>query len=252
MTRITAYHIPNGYDTDRYAPRPEAVPRVPRALRDRAGRAGRAQRGQAHAQQGARRRHRGAQPGAARRARAGLRGLRRRASGRRAGLHRAPRGACPRSSPACSARRDMIAAYSAADLVVHPSLQEIFPNAVGEAMACARPVIAADAGGTPRAARPRRRGRACSCRPPTWRRWPTRWAACCARVRPAPGAWARPRAGRSKQEFPHRRMIDRIRAGARGGRRRRWMMSAGSRRTAYTALIVPALRRPRSRDRHRG
>ena len=34
----------------------------------------------------------------------------------------------------------MIAAYSAADLVVHPSLQEIFPNAVGEAMACARPV----------------------------------------------------------------------------------------------------------------
>jgi glycosyltransferase involved in cell wall biosynthesis len=43
---------------------------------------------------------------------------------------------------------DMIAAYSAADLVVHPSLQEIFPNAVGEAMACARPVVAADAGGT--------------------------------------------------------------------------------------------------------
>jgi polysaccharide biosynthesis protein PelF len=44
--------------------------------------------------------------------------------------------------------RDMIGAYSAADLVVHPSLQEIFPNAVGEAMACARPVVAADAGGT--------------------------------------------------------------------------------------------------------
>jgi glycosyltransferase involved in cell wall biosynthesis len=44
--------------------------------------------------------------------------------------------------------RAMVGAYSAADLVVHPSLQEIFPNAVGEAMACARPVIAADAGGT--------------------------------------------------------------------------------------------------------
>jgi glycosyltransferase involved in cell wall biosynthesis len=43
---------------------------------------------------------------------------------------------------------DMIAAYSAADLVVHPSLKEIFPNAVGEAMACARAVVAADAGGT--------------------------------------------------------------------------------------------------------
>jgi glycosyltransferase involved in cell wall biosynthesis len=42
----------------------------------------------------------------------------------------------------------LITALSAADLVVHPSLQEIFPNAVGEAMACACPVVAADAGGT--------------------------------------------------------------------------------------------------------
>jgi glycosyltransferase involved in cell wall biosynthesis len=42
----------------------------------------------------------------------------------------------------------MIAALSAADLVLHPSLQEIFPNAVGEAMSCARAVVAADAGGT--------------------------------------------------------------------------------------------------------
>lgn len=43
---------------------------------------------------------------------------------------------------------DMVAALSTADLVVHPSPQEIFPNAVGEAMSCARPVVAADAGGT--------------------------------------------------------------------------------------------------------
>jgi glycosyltransferase involved in cell wall biosynthesis len=42
----------------------------------------------------------------------------------------------------------LIAAMSAADLVLHPSVQEIFPNAVGEAMSCARPVVAADAGGT--------------------------------------------------------------------------------------------------------
>jgi glycosyltransferase involved in cell wall biosynthesis len=42
----------------------------------------------------------------------------------------------------------IVAALAAADLVVHPSLQEIFPNAVGEAMACARAVVAMDAGGT--------------------------------------------------------------------------------------------------------
>jgi glycosyltransferase involved in cell wall biosynthesis len=43
---------------------------------------------------------------------------------------------------------EVAAALNAADLVVHPSAQEIFPNAVGEAMACARPVVATDAGGT--------------------------------------------------------------------------------------------------------
>jgi glycosyltransferase involved in cell wall biosynthesis len=41
------------------------------------------------------------------------------------------------------------AALNAADLVVHPSSNEIFPNAVGEAMACGRAVVAMDAGGTP-------------------------------------------------------------------------------------------------------
>jgi len=42
----------------------------------------------------------------------------------------------------------LVAAMSAADVMVHPSLQEIFPNAVGEAMACGCAVVAADAGGT--------------------------------------------------------------------------------------------------------
>jgi glycosyltransferase involved in cell wall biosynthesis len=43
---------------------------------------------------------------------------------------------------------EVVAALSAADLVVHPSPQEIFPNAVGEAMSCAKAVVAVEAGGT--------------------------------------------------------------------------------------------------------
>ncbi|MEO7987532.1 MAG: glycosyltransferase family 4 protein, partial [Gemmatimonadales bacterium] len=43
---------------------------------------------------------------------------------------------------------EMVAALSATDVVVHPSLHEIFPNAVGEAMSCGLPVVATDAGGT--------------------------------------------------------------------------------------------------------
>lgn len=43
---------------------------------------------------------------------------------------------------------EIVGALAAADVVVHPSLHEIFPNAVGEAMACGRPVVATDAGGT--------------------------------------------------------------------------------------------------------
>jgi glycosyltransferase involved in cell wall biosynthesis len=42
---------------------------------------------------------------------------------------------------------ELIDAFNGADLVLHPSLEDIFPNAVGEAMACGRPVIASDVGG---------------------------------------------------------------------------------------------------------
>jgi glycosyltransferase involved in cell wall biosynthesis len=43
---------------------------------------------------------------------------------------------------------DLLGALSAADVYLHPSLEEIFPNSVGEAMSCARPVVATDVGGT--------------------------------------------------------------------------------------------------------
>ena len=43
----------------------------------------------------------------------------------------------------------MVAALSAADVVVHPAPIEIFPNSVAEAMACARPVIGIDSSGVP-------------------------------------------------------------------------------------------------------
>jgi glycosyltransferase involved in cell wall biosynthesis len=42
---------------------------------------------------------------------------------------------------------DVVGALNAADLYLHPAREEIFPNAVAEAMACGRPVIATGIGG---------------------------------------------------------------------------------------------------------
>jgi glycosyltransferase involved in cell wall biosynthesis len=147
MKRLPSYHIPNGYDTDRFAPHPEAA----RAFRERYGipaaarvvlTAARLTRGKGHDIAIAalnRLRHQGLDltyvvcgDGALEGELVSI--------ARRVGLPTVFTGLLP--------TRDMIGAYGAADLVVHPSLREIFPNAVGEAMACGRPVIAADAGGT--------------------------------------------------------------------------------------------------------
>ena len=119
------------------------------------------------------------------------------------------------------------AALNAADLVVHPSLKEIFPNAVGEAMACGRPIVAADAGGTGellgrtgrRPARPARRCRRAGRGDPRAVRRPDR------RAEPSVTA-ARRRIETRVSARAHGR---RVRAGARARSiGPRWMTSAGS------------------------
>jgi glycosyltransferase involved in cell wall biosynthesis len=147
MRRIPSYQVPNGYDTVRYAPKPDAA----RAFRARYGIEPTARvvlsaakltrnKGQEVAINALHRLHRqgmnvvyvvcgdGHREGELSSMAAGLK--------------------LPTVFTGLLSTRDMIAGYNAADLVVHPSLQEIFPNAVGEAMACGRPVVAADAGGT--------------------------------------------------------------------------------------------------------
>jgi glycosyltransferase involved in cell wall biosynthesis len=147
MRRIPSYQIPNGYDLARYAPRPDAA----LAFRGRYGIDPEARvvlsaakltrnKGQEVAINALHRLHRqganlvyvvcgdGYREGELSSMAAGYK--------------------LPTVFTGLLGTRDMIAGYNAADLVVHPSLQEIFPNAVGEAMACGRPVIAADAGGT--------------------------------------------------------------------------------------------------------
>jgi glycosyltransferase involved in cell wall biosynthesis len=147
MRRIASYQVPNGYDTTRYAPRPEAAG----AFRERYGIDPGARvvlsaakltrnKGQEVAINALHRLHQqgmnvvyvvcgdGHREGELSSMAAGYK--------------------LPTVFTGLLGTRDMIAGYNAADVVVHPSLQEIFPNAVGEAMACGRPVVAADAGGT--------------------------------------------------------------------------------------------------------
>jgi glycosyltransferase involved in cell wall biosynthesis len=145
--RIPAYQIPNGFDTTRYAPHPEAgaafraTYRIPTANKVVLSAAKLT-------------RNKGQEV-----AIAALNLVRRSGTdvtyvvcgdGGREGelVSQAHRLGLPVLFTGLLGTEEMIAAFNGADLVVHPSLQEIFPNAVGEAMACGRPVVAADAGGT--------------------------------------------------------------------------------------------------------
>lgn len=147
MGRIPSYRVPNGYDTARFGPRPEAA----RAFRERYRIPADARVILSAAKLA---RNKGQEV-----AITALHRLRREGlesvyvlcgDGSREGELTSLAAAykLPSLFTGLLSTRDMIAAYSAADLVVHPSLKEIFPNAVGEAMACARPIVAADAGGT--------------------------------------------------------------------------------------------------------
>lgn len=50
--------------------------------------------------------------------------------------------------PGRIARDAVLAACTAADVVLHPAREEIFPNAIAEAMGCGAAILASDAGGT--------------------------------------------------------------------------------------------------------
>jgi glycosyltransferase involved in cell wall biosynthesis len=147
LRRIPHFLIPNGYDLDRYAPRPEEG----RAFRQRYGIApdtrvvltsAKLTRNKGHevAIAALARLHATGMPLLYLICGDGAREAELRSAARSTGV--------PAVFTGLLESDELIAALSAADVVVHPSLNEIFPNAVGEAMACGRPVVAADAGGT--------------------------------------------------------------------------------------------------------
>ncbi len=147
MEEIRAFRIPNGYDLDRYAPSPE----LGLAFRERHGIAAGSRvvattakltrnKGHEVAITALSRLHHGGIP---------LVYLVCGDGGREEELRDHARAVrLPAIFTGLLEPAEVVNALAAADVVVHPSLNEIFPNAVGEAMACARPVVAADAGGT--------------------------------------------------------------------------------------------------------
>lgn len=147
LRRIPHFLIPNGYDLERYQPRPEQA----RAFRERYGIAEGARVVLTSAKLARSKGHEVAITALGRLHGSGtpLVYLVCGDGGREAELRALARSArLPAVFTGLLESDELVAALAAADVVVQPSLNEIFPNAVGEAMACGRPVVAADAGGT--------------------------------------------------------------------------------------------------------
>ena len=147
MERIPGYRIPNGYDLERYAPHPEAG----RAFRERYQIRSDAQVVLTTAKLTRNKGHEVAITALGRLNDSGtpVVYLVCGDGGRETELRSLARSVrLPAVFTGLLESAEIVGALAAADVVVHPSLNEIFPNAVGEAMACGRPVVAADAGGT--------------------------------------------------------------------------------------------------------
>jgi glycosyltransferase involved in cell wall biosynthesis len=147
MARIRGYRIPNGYDLERFAPCPEAG----RAFRERYGIRGDAQVVLTTAKLTRNKGHEVAITALGRLNQSGMPVVYLVCGdgGREAELRDLAMALnLPAVFTGLLEQAEVVAALAAADVVVHPSLNEIFPNAVGEAMACGRAVVAADAGGT--------------------------------------------------------------------------------------------------------
>jgi glycosyltransferase involved in cell wall biosynthesis len=147
MRRIRGFQIPNGYDTERFAPHPDAG----RAFRERYRIQTDARVVLTTAKLTRNKGHEVAMKALDQVHEAGLPVVYLVAGdGRLETELRALAGALrlPAVFTGLLEPTEVVAALAAAEVVVHPSLQEIFPNAVGEAMSCGRAVVAADAGGT--------------------------------------------------------------------------------------------------------
>jgi glycosyltransferase involved in cell wall biosynthesis len=147
LRRIPHFLIPNGYDVERYAPRPEEG----RGFRERYGIPADARVILTSAKLTRNKGHEVAIAALARLHGSGLPLIYLICGdgGRETELRTLARSLqLPAVFTGLLESEELIAALAAADVVVHPSLNEIFPNAVAEAMACGRPVVAADAGGT--------------------------------------------------------------------------------------------------------